>query len=559
MNKNTLKISTASLIFALSATSGFAADLGFEGSATPDNPVMLSTYFKGQTSIDGYLASYGVAGISETDYTTAYVGVDGNYTAYYIILSSSNGGPYANLDFAFQEGSSITLTKSPTLSYNSKDWSGVAFNFHLAEGATSAQLNLNVGLAFDFNSTSETAKRNLTIGKGLTVNSTGAVSITGAEGSAFTMNGNWSTTDTTTLVGAKFDIGGTYSASKAISATGASNITVAEGATLSASSDIELKDTSHITVNGTVTANNITLDRNDTAKTYATISVGENAVINATSLYMRSGSANLDLIGNAKVNINRTTILGTRAILTVAGYLTVAEDAELSVKTTIDTDRLVKVYYSSTIDGKISLEGGSHVGLSTHGMIINSTGNTIKTNILLGETDTTSDVSGGKLIVNASNDFSEATLMTAQHKGKASNTSYLQLGANVDLKLNGLAFCQMATADTLSITFGIGSTLILNELIGTDVESGFGTLASDDRILINGFAENSFGIKNHTESDDTLLSQISAEGVDQLYWVKDDIANVWWLSANPAVPEPAEWAMIFGGIALGLAIYRRRK
>ena len=31
-----------------------------------------------------------------------------------------------------------------------------------------------------------------------------------------------------------------------------------------------------------------------------------------------------------------------------------------------------------------------------------------------------------------------------------------------------------------------------------------------------------------------------------------------WLNAV-AVPEPAEWAMIFGGIALGLAIYRRRK
>ena len=26
-----------------------------------------------------------------------------------------------------------------------------------------------------------------------------------------------------------------------------------------------------------------------------------------------------------------------------------------------------------------------------------------------------------------------------------------------------------------------------------------------------------------------------------------------------AVPEPAEWAMIFGALALGLAIYRRRK
>ncbi|MBQ2721572.1 MAG: PEP-CTERM sorting domain-containing protein [Opitutales bacterium] len=28
---------------------------------------------------------------------------------------------------------------------------------------------------------------------------------------------------------------------------------------------------------------------------------------------------------------------------------------------------------------------------------------------------------------------------------------------------------------------------------------------------------------------------------------------------NVAVPEPAEWAMIFGALALGLAIYRRRK
>jgi len=26
-----------------------------------------------------------------------------------------------------------------------------------------------------------------------------------------------------------------------------------------------------------------------------------------------------------------------------------------------------------------------------------------------------------------------------------------------------------------------------------------------------------------------------------------------------AVPEPAEWAMIFGMLALGLAMYRRRK
>jgi len=33
----------------------------------------------------------------------------------------------------------------------------------------------------------------------------------------------------------------------------------------------------------------------------------------------------------------------------------------------------------------------------------------------------------------------------------------------------------------------------------------------------------------------------------------------WLLTGMQAVPEPAEWAMIFGALALGLAIYRRRK
>ena len=37
-----------------------------------------------------------------------------------------------------------------------------------------------------------------------------------------------------------------------------------------------------------------------------------------------------------------------------------------------------------------------------------------------------------------------------------------------------------------------------------------------------------------------------------------DGVNGYLLSAV-AVPEPAEWTMIFGGIALALAVYRRRK
>jgi hypothetical protein len=129
------------------------------------------------------------------------------------------------------------------------------------------------------------------------------------------------------------------------------------------------------------------------------------------------------------------------------------------------------------------------------------------------------------------------------------------------LKLNALAFYINADAkDSLEITFGKNSTLILNQLIDLNALKEEGTLGAEDKIIINGFAENTFGIKNHFDSDDSLLSQIEIAGVDQLFWVKDNVANVWWLSAiAPTVPEPAEWAMILGGLALGFAIYRRRK
>ena len=556
---------TITLLFALSALSAQGAtNLAFSGSADPENPIMISTaYGEGRTEVDGWLASYGREGIDDTDYSPAYVGVDANtaFKAMQIILSSSLGGPRADLDFTFQQGSSLELSSSSCLSYNSKADSAVAFNFHLANDATSANMILNGGIIFDLTTTSTVKKRNLSFGKGLNVKSNAAVKITGAEGSKFTMNGNWqTTTGGTSFIGLDADIGGSYSSAGTLGVTGASNIVVAEGASFSFASNATFADTSKLILNGSFSAKDITFDRNDTNNTYTSITLGDNATINANSLYMRSGSADLNINGNSKIIINNTSELKYRALLTVAGNVNVAENAELSIKTNINTEKPAKIYYKLTVDGKLNVEGGTYIAISRHGAIINSTGNVIKTNILLGEKDITSEATGGKLVVNASNDFSEATLMTASHQGKQSNTSYLELADNVSLKLNGIAFSEMSTADTLQITFGKGSTLILNEFIDADVLSGFNTLGTDDKIVINGFAENTFGIKNHIDSDDSLLSQISASGVDQFYWVKDNVANVWWLSAvAPAVPEPAEWAMILGSLALGFTIYRRRK
>ena len=45
---------------------------------------------------------------------------------------------------------------------------------------------------------------------------------------------------------------------------------------------------------------------------------------------------------------------------------------------------------------------------------------------------------------------------------------------------------------------------------------------------------------------------------ENFYW--EATTGGYWLNYNfPTVPEPAEWAMILGSLALGFAIYRRRK
>ena len=56
--------------------------------------------------------------------------------------------------------------------------------------------------------------------------------------------------------------------------------------------------------------------------------------------------------------------------------------------------------------------------------------------------------------------------------------------------------------------------------------------------------------------DEILGDYIQLES-DKFGWV--DAGNGSYFLNMTAVPEPAEWAMIFGGIALALAIYRRRK
>ena len=274
------------------------------------------------------------------------------------------------------------------------------------------------------------------------------------------------------------------------------------------------------------------------------------------------------LTSGAKLTVNNDS--SSNSFVNAGSGSTIEKGATLIINTKNQNTQSIANHASLTIFGTAIIDGGKWLTTARGGIVIDSDDVTIKnTNIALGNN---SDLYGGKLQINQgrtlnaqdsafliSKQINPATITETNPTGKKED-ALLYLVKNSTTYFKGIGFYNTEADLTLTITLGEGAKLILTDFISNGGIDGYGALDANDNIVINNFAENTIGIKNHTASDDSLLSQISASGVDQFYWVKDNVANVWWLSAvAPAVPEPAEWAMILGSLALGLAIYRKRK
>jgi hypothetical protein len=120
-----------------------------------------------------------------------------------------------------------------------------------------------------------------------------------------------------------------------------------------------------------------------------------------------------------------------------------------------------------------------------------------------------------------------------------------------------LAMSASQTFDTITAN----TTNLEVEITGDAVLTASFASVNGGKIFINGFAEDRVFVANADQITDvnSIFFAYATAGdastqISQLY-----INNGWLSTIAPTVPEPAEWAMIFGSIALGLAIYRRRK
>ena len=350
----------------------------------------------------------------------------------------------------------------------------------------------------------------------------------------------------------------------------------------------------------------ITVDANTASGEFTAIDVNSWRMNLATLTVKNSASAT-----NATVNVNFGSLLNVnsggntqnqyvyfdsvKANVTAAATTignTIDKGSVLGVKSTADVtwNGNISIEKSGTLnlDGKLTLAGT----LSSYGTI-NSTGKLVQnaaadTGITLFANAEMNSGSNwtiqGKLMVqnNSTTTVNEGAYLTFVPNASASSRIILENGSLVLNQKNALitntgepkvAIVTLAGADKINNVFinadqeinsfyvnGNTLNIYLDDLVKvslTDTNKAFG---AQDAAIINiyNFMENNFFVGNNE-----LVKNNVVELFVSLYDGNGDYLGAATVNDSGyltlAVPEPAEWAAIFGTLALGLAMYRRRK
>ena len=387
----------------------------------------------------------------------------------------------------------------------------------------------------------------------------GKTSISVAKDSSLT------TTNATLSSDTSFDLEGTATVNGAFKTThsGTSTFNVAKDAELTTTGDLYLQRGVTATIDGKINCGGEFLFNKDGTGDLS-VAIGSTAEI--TTQRFRTRSLPLILTSGAKLTINNNS--SNHSYVNAGNGSIIEKGATLIINTSDKNIQSIVNHAALTIKGTAIIDGGKWITTAQGGIVIDSDDVTIRnTNIAIGNNG---DLYGGKLQINQGRTFNaqDSALLISKQVNPDSITetrpegkkieALLYLVKNSTTSFKGLAFYQTDADLTLTITLEEGAKLILTDLINNGGMDSYGTLDNNDSIIINNFAENAIAIKNYNSViDDAVLEKIEVDGIDQLFWIKGE-NGYYWLSAT-AVPEPAEWAMILGSLALGFAIYRRRK
>ncbi len=308
-------------------------------------------------------------------------------------------------------------------------------------------------------------------------------------------------------------------------------------------------------------------------------------------------------IYNIQVNQGEFSIKAKNSsIVNITQNLNLAAEQEAYIGKGVDLTAAASRIRVGTIDGKITLNGGYvnangwnyTLGL---GVLGNASHNTQVANITIGKNaeinvigssssagknftmtgsvvsnagigKIVSDSNGGFLIRSNKYDSSHVSVLTLNTtdafavggaSSQADSTFFLDMGAKVKIVAN-------AENTIGSIDFASGAVLTLDLALANAQEGDtlwikdFSGNVSD--ITLDNFANNKLRVGVDVVSDAMKTLSFIVNGEIWTFGNEYDFvaaSNGGFYINAIAVPEPAEWAMIFGAIALGFIAYRRRK
>lgn len=511
------------------------------------------------TNANVHITKTGVVETAGNSYFGGNIVIDGSYIGAKAFNTAGNG---ANI--------TVNGTLSTAEWFTGND--GVPLVVTVNDGGSFSVLNNNKlalykGSSITANSGATVTSGELAVNAGASVNALTGSTLTSSK---WNITAGKAATDTTdAIAGANVSIAGNATVSGEVvvgsdgTTVGGGSLVIEEGANVVVDGKVTVYEGASMTINGTFTNKKgeflLSIDDDDSKTMSApSFTLGSKAVLNVNSF--RSRSAPVTFTAGSKVVIDATSYLqdGRGALILASNGNKIEEGAYVEVKGN-SSKPAVTLYGSLDISGTFKVTGGSFIAANSGGIAFNSDDITLTdVNLALGNNG---DLKTAKIEVQKNLDISGSALLVNKMSSDASSHT-INISKDVTLNLASLGFYQQDALNKVTINLKSGSKIIFENLIFTGTCSGYnyGTLDDQDTIVINNFDENMIAVKNYNSViDDAVLDRIIVNGVDELYWVKGENGYHWLSAIAPTVPEPAEWAMILGTLALGLAIYRKRK
>ncbi len=332
-----------------------------------------------------------------------------------------------------------------------------------------------------------------------------------------------------------------------VTVTGATTVSASHAKNFGKKATLSVTDTADVTWNGNMSvvsdghldvAGNLTLKNNLTLSKYSYVTLGSTGKleIQGAATFSNKMSDISVASGGVLKATGAVTFNGEMGDISEITYSFI-QDTTADIGTNINTALTLGNGANWKAAGKITVDGG-HLTLNSGSKYVVAYSNQDGRVILK---DGKLTLNEGSTLVHTNKDGAEKNIAIVTYKDSETN----ELHINGDQSVGKI----YVNDSTLDIYMADGVTLAIGD---------FNVAGNDPEVRIYNFKEDTISAWTTDTNKKAIAQAVALYDADKNFLGNAMLSDSGFITIA-SIPEPAEWAAIFGAIALGLAIYRRRK